>query len=458
MTRRGSSSLVLKDDMEERKMRVTVRKMMSQQEKGVQCISDIALTFGEKETSKFAIASLAAQNDGMPYFRRCSKEIGKHHQIVIWLRSSTVQNTFITELKVGHPLPSNPLFIDGTDHGLEPIIHERMKGDQRDEPSACLWFKKDVTSFSAIDDVAVSYSRKDESSLRKERYEKLPTNLEDLGLAQAHLWIRRIKRNSIPNMTADVTRMKTELDDYSSMLAKDPDDPILRAMVSKMRRRIRFAQAEADVHNKCNPTDPLLYTKEFLALSMSEINQLRISFDRMSSSRNGHVSLQNFCRYIGEKDEVLPFVRHVFKLSGANIALIKSFGDSVDFGTTVKSIACYCMLGAEEILQAVFSLYDPKGVGSISNNHFLDILTMFHRQYCGRTTRALREFDLPEAGKMSFGRLNKLHKNLPHLLYPAFRIQEAMQRRFMGCKWWQRKHRKFQEIKESIRMEDASRN
>mmetsp|Transcript_5105 Transcript_5105/g.9818 ORF Transcript_5105/g.9818 Transcript_5105/m.9818 type:complete len:470 (+) Transcript_5105:30-1439(+) len=456
IVRTASTSSEIKDGIEERKMRSTIRKMMSQQEKKVECVSEIVLTFGKEETELFAMDSLVAQNEGMPYFRRCSKEIGKHHQIVIWMRSSTAQSGFITELKVGHAISAHHLFINGRDYGLLPILHERMKGDQRDEPTACLWYKKDTASLTAIDDIAVSYTRKDEQILRKENYEKLPTNLEELGLAPAYLWIRRVKRTSIPNTTKDVTRMKTELKDCTSMLAKDPHDPILRAMVSKMRKRIRFAQAEEDVRTKCNPTDPLLYAKEFLALTTSEIDRLRSSFGRIPSSRSGYISLQDFCRYVGEKDALVPFIRHVFKLSGANAATDKSASDCLDFGTTVKAIACYCMLGVEEILQSIFSLRDHKDQGSISNRDFLDVLSMFHSRHCGRTTRALRGLDLPEAGKMSFGRLQHLHTSFPHLLFPAFRLQEAIQRRFLGCKWWQRKQRKFYEIKETIRRDDGT--
>lgn len=108
---------------------------------------------------------IKANDDGLPYFGRCSKEIGRHQQIVIRLRSSTVQTDFITELKVGHALPGNRLFINGRDYGLEPILHERMKGDQRDEPTVCFWYKKESSSSRAIDELAVSYRRKDESNL-----------------------------------------------------------------------------------------------------------------------------------------------------------------------------------------------------------------------------------------------------------------------------------------------------
>ena len=252
--------------------------------------------------------------------------------------------------------------------------------------------------------------------------------------------------------------MTLELQDYIALLSKDPNDPMLQSMVSKMQRRLQTAQAKDDVRSKCNPTEPLMYAKEFLALNLSELTKLQAAFDRIPKTSfaykdKRHITPLDFCRHIGEKDSMLPFVRHIFALSGAN--LVDNGDDTdVDVGATLKCIVCYCMLGMEEILQACFSMYDPKGQGSIENADFLTILTMFHPyQYRGRTTRALRELDLPEDGRLSFGRLKELNSTFPHLLFPAFRIQETIQRQFMGYKWWHRKQQKFAAAKELIRKE-----
>ena len=451
------------DDPEVRKMKATIHKMMGQQAQKVECICEISLTFERKETVAFAQENLKAQDEGRPYFRRCAKEIGKHHQIVLWMRPTTMQQDFITDLRIGHALPSSPLFINGSDHGLQSILHERMKGDHRHEPTVCLWFQKDTACSSAIDDLAVSYSKKDETFLRKEKYEILPTNLEEFGLAPAHLWVRRIERTAIPR-NVDFAKMTMELQDYMTLLSKDPNDPMLRSMVSKMQRRLQTAQAKDDLRSKCNPTEPLMYAKEFLALNLTELTKLQTAYDKIPRTSfaykdKRHIALLDFCRYLGEKDSMPPFIRHTFTLSGANVDGDEENNDAdVDFGTTLKCIVCYCMLGMEEVLQACFSMYDPKGQGSIDNSDFLTFLTMFHPyQYRGRTTRALREFDLPEDGRLSFGRLKELNDTFPHLLYPAFRIQETVQRQFMGYKWWKRKQQKFALAKELIRREeDAS--
>ena len=455
----ASASAHNDDDPELRKMKATIHKMMGQQERKVECICEIALTFERKETVAFAQEHLQAQDEGRPYFRRCAKEIGKHHQIVLWMRSTTVQKDFITELRIGHALPSSPLFINGSDHGLQPILHERMKGDHRHEPTVCLWFQKDTASSSAIDDLAVSYSKKDETFLRKEKYEMLPTNLEEFGLASAHLWVRRIERTAIPR-NDDLAKMTVELQDYMTLLSKDPSDPMLRSMVSKMQRRLQTAQAKDDVRSKCNPAEPLMYAKEFLALNLSELTKLQAAHERIARTSFAYtdeksITLLDFCRHVGEQDSMLPFIRHMFTLSGASFDPEEKDKD-VDLGTTLKCIACYCMLGIEEVLQACFAMYDPKGQGSIDNSDFLEILTMFHPyRYRGRTTRALREFHLPEDGRLSFGRLKELNETFPHLLYPAFRIQEAMHRQFLGVKWWQRKQQKFALAKELVRKEEA---
>lgn len=92
-------------------------------------------------------------------------------------------------------------------------------------------------------------------------------------------------------------------------------------------------------------------------------------------------------------------------------------------------IAC---LGWKKVLQACFSMYDPKGQGSMDNSDFLTVVTMFHPyQYRGRTTRALREFDLPEDGRLSFGRLKELNNT-----FHTYFIRRSESRKQSNANLW----------------------
>lgn len=442
---------------EEVLIRRTVRKMMSQQAKKVEAVCDISLSFGKGETDEFAKKSIDAQHKGLAFHRRCQKEIGRHHQIVIWMQFGTTQNNFITDLQIGHTFHRHALFIDGRDLGFEPILHERMKGSHRDEPTVCFWCKTDVRAPAAIDDVSVSYCRKDESELRKNGYEMLPNNLENFGLATARLWIHRIDRNAIKK-PVDTGKMVQELESYRNMLSQTPNDDILRSMVSKAKRKLRAAQSEEDFRHNCIPMDPLMYTKEFLALDLADVNKFKVVFERLGPDCNETISTVDFVRSLEEKETMVPFLHHIFALSGSKeiVEYRSKTIMEVDFGTTIRCVAFFCMLGVEEILQATFSFCNSKGQasGKIANGDFLSILDTFHPQCKGRMNRVLRELDLPEEGKLSFGTFKQVHTTFPHLMFPAFRIQETMQKHFMGSKWWHRKNRKFQAAKEAIRREN----
>merc|ERR1711988_813588 len=68
----------------------------------------------------------------------------------------------------------------------------------------------------------------------------------------------------------------------------------------------------------------------------------------------------------------------------------------------------------------------------------------------GPVNRALKEIDIVKGGKIEFAEFCDLHVRFPFLLYPGFNIQDKMRRHFLGLKWWERKLRKYKEVKNDI--------
>ena len=54
----------------------------------------------------------------------------------------------------------------------------------------------------------------------------------------------------------------------------------------------------------------------------------------------------------------------------------------------------------------------------------------------GRTTRALREIDLLDDGKLEYGEYLELNRRFPNLFYPVVEAQDKMRQKFFGTKHW----------------------
>jgi hypothetical protein len=67
--------------------------------------------------------------------------------------------------------------------------------------------------------------------------------------------------------------------------------------------------------------------------------------------------------------------------------------------------------------------------------------------------RALKEMDLADDGESAFQyqAYLEMDKRFPYLLIKLDEYQETMRAKFMGKKWWERKLRKYMEVKHELR-------
>lgn len=165
--------------------------------------------------------------------------------------------------------------------------------------------------------------------------------------------------------------------------------------------------------------------------------------------------------FLGEPLSMASFVRQIFALSSngnlntGSKYLNTNTAPMMDVGSTLKATAVFCMLSSIDLLKFVFAWYDDAGYGCIDNEDFRHIIASFHPRHSDEhVARALKEFDLPEGGTMSFETFERLVKKLPHLMYPAFRVQERMQICFMGKRFWRRKLLLYEEANESIKRDE----
>jgi len=430
-----------RDDPEELQMVATIKKRMRVKGGQVEAIRHIKFTVGKKETDDFTSKNSRLQSEGMPFFRRIEREIGLHEQIVIWVEKTIDQEEFITSLELGHTNPESDLFLNLKSDGWERSGHELMKGAGNKDPSFCVWFHKDGRT-QAIADLNISYSMNDESELKKEGYEMLETNLSNFGFGDMNLWFRKIDRASVPT-TSNSAHVARELLECRKMLSKNPDDEHLQMTEDKLKRKLHAAQVHED-ESRENLDNPIKYTMEFLALTPAELETLITYFGEIDTDRDGFITMDEFSAYVGEP--MSKFMEHMFNLTEATDNYKR-----LDFGETIKALSTFAMLYGNEVLRLCFAMYDPEGSGYVSKDNVMDLLSILHPRERGRTSRTLKEFDLPKNGKVTFEMIEQLDIQYPNLFFPAKRIQDSVRKHFFGLPWWEAKLRKYMYVKNKLK-------
>ncbi|GMH79431.1 hypothetical protein TrST_g8548 [Triparma strigata] len=433
-----------RDDPEELQMVSTIKKRMKVKGGQVEAIRHIKFTVGNHETDDFTAKQSKLQSEGMPFFRRIGREIGLHDQIVIWVEKTVDQEEFLTDLELAHTDPENPNYVNLLEEGWERSGHPKMRGESPNDPFFCVWFYKggENSENLPIGDLNLSYTLGEEEELTREGYEMIDISFVEFGFGDMNLWIRRVERSSVPTF-ANSAHVAKELHECRKMLSKNPDDTNLQDMEEKLLRKLHAAQVHED-ESRENQDNPIKYTMEFLALNPAELEQLITYFSYIDLDRDGFILMEEFCEWLN-----LPmsdYVSHIFNLTGA-----LDDHKRLDFGEFIKAIATFAMLQGEEVLKLLFAMFDPDGEGFITNEQLLEILSVLNPYARGRTTRTLKEFDLPKIDKVTYTMVKNLHIGYPNMFHPAFHFQDIVRKKIFGLPWWERKLRKYMATKSKLR-------
>jgi len=186
-----------RDDPEQLQMISTIKKRMKIKGGQVEAIRFMKFTVGSEESDKFTAKQAKLQADGMPFFRRVSREIGLHDQIVIWIEKTVDQEEFLTDIEVAHTDQDHDAYINLREEGWDRSGHDRMMGVGTNDPQFCVWMFRNEKKMP-IGDINLSYSMADEEELEREGFEIIETNLNVFGFGDMNLWVRRLERASVP--------------------------------------------------------------------------------------------------------------------------------------------------------------------------------------------------------------------------------------------------------------------
>jgi len=429
---------------EEATMKLAVQNHMRVKTGRPAAIRSIKFTVGLEETNEFADHNAKMKAEGLPHFIRMEKGIGMNAPITLWYEQTIDQDEFITDIVLSHSSPDHPLYVDMSGSGFTPVVHPLMQGADNLDPCIIMWIERNKFVLEGIKDINVSFSSTDEAALTNEGYVKLKDGeMAPYGFGEMYMWVRKESRNALPAVESSEV-VARELREVRKLAKKRPDDPAIADMVKRLEVKLGKAQAAEDEARK-NVDNPLKYAMEIFAFSRDDIEQMMVYFMNMDKERVGHVSTEDFFDFIHEPPSRLG--EQIFDTLDA-----LDEDQRLDFGEFCRVVGTFAFFGPEEVLRFTYQLCDAEDRGQLFHEEFMKLLSILHpTDVNGRVQRALREFDVNEGSVFTFDEFKDLNARFPNLLYPAFRLQDAVRRAFLGVRYWEKKLRKYSRIRDNIR-------
>ena len=168
-----------------------------------------------------------------------------------------------------------------------------------------------------------------------------------------------------------------------------------------------------------------------VTVTEKDIRRLKFHFDDIDIDGSKEIDLYEFFEFVKETRS---------PLTDALFQLIDTSGNGlISFNEFVQVTVTYCMYNREEILKFVFDTYDADGSGAIDEEEFMVLCTSVNAaapSFPGNFQRALEEFDSNDDGLIDFDEFRELNRRYPMILFPAFRLQDRMQRATLGPAKW----------------------
>lgn len=168
-----------------------------------------------------------------------------------------------------------------------------------------------------------------------------------------------------------------------------------------------------------------------LDLTQRHLRLLKESFDTIDLDGSGNIDASEFLESIGEQRS--PFTDKLF-------AVIDVDGSgTIEFDEYVRVLTTYCMFSKDEILRFCFECFDVDGSGTIDEKEFVELCKTVNNAnptFPKNFKTALQEFDVNEDGLIDYGEFLEIERRYPLVLFPAFRLQDTMQKLSMGEFVW----------------------
>ena len=179
-------------------------------------------------------------------------------------------------------------------------------------------------------------------------------------------------------------------------------------------------------------SDPkAIETCQTLELEQYHLRRIKASYDRIDLDGSGSIDCTEFLEAMGEQRS--PFTDKLFS------AIDVDGSGTIEFDEFVRVLSTYCMFTKDEILRFAFECFDVDGSGTIDEKEFIELCKTVNNAsptFPANFRGALQEFDVNEDGLIDYSEFLELDRRYPLVLFPAFRLQDRMQKLSMGEKMW----------------------
>lgn len=168
-----------------------------------------------------------------------------------------------------------------------------------------------------------------------------------------------------------------------------------------------------------------------LNLEQWHLKKLKRQYDKIDQDGSGSIDKYEFLNAVNEDSSA--FTDKLFEL------IDQDGSGSIEFEEYVCVMATYCMFSKDEIMRFAFDCFDTDGSGAIDEKEFLALLKAVNNQsptFPKNFQSALESFDTNGDGQIDFQEFLEVEKRFPIVMFPAFRLQDTMQRGSLGENAW----------------------
>ncbi|CAM9552901.1 unnamed protein product, partial [Ectocarpus sp. 12 AP-2014] len=178
-------------------------------------------------------------------------------------------------------------------------------------------------------------------------------------------------------------------------------------------------------------------------VSKAHLAKLRGIFESIDVGNTGTV----FCYEVLSTVDMAqsPFTDNLFRLVGKHACFCSG---SLSFCQLCRILMTYCVFSKEDILLCdpplllcwlfpvvLFRQYDTDDSGAIDEREFRELAKTVNNaspMFPGNFAKALLDFDTNSDGQIDFEEFRAMDKAFPLLFFPAFRLQDSLQKFFLG--------------------------
>ena len=181
---------------------------------------------------------------------------------------------------------------------------------------------------------------------------------------------------------------------------------------------------------------PAAEVVDALHLTQADIRRMKKKFQDVDVDGSGEIDYNEFFEMIDEtRSAYADALFHLIDVDGSG---------TISFEEMIQVLSTYCMYSKEDILNFCFDTFDKDGSGTIDEEEFMNLCKAVNNanpMFPGNFMRALSEFDRNDDGLIDHDEFRELNKRYPLVLFPAFRLQDSMQKATLGEERWADVHR-----------------